>query len=416
MNEEIKIQNEIEPEHDFTRKLRQEPVFGRIKEYIEWQKLLRRARAENKALPEIPKSTTPISINLDITTACNYSCDHCVDLDILNLKINYDYRKLLDSLRNLIEHGLKSVILIGGGEPTLHPKFSEVVRFLKENNLQVAIVSNGSRNNIIYDISNCLSGNDWVRLSLDSGYNDTFVRMHNPKKGTRLDTICSWIPKIRARNQSLSIGFSFIVTWKGAVNKDETAIIPNIDEMIPATKLARNFQFSYISFKPFLTRFPDSTEVLNPSAIADFKDTVERISQKIEEAKKYQSDKFKVIESTNLTLLKNGSWQNFTHQPKTCHMQIIRQVLSPLGLFNCPAYRGVERARIGDKDSFAGGREMTDTQQSIAGILDRFDASHECANITCLYNPANWWLEKAIGGELDPHELQSLPDRNDYFM
>ena len=39
----------------------------------------------------------PISINLDLTTACNYACDHCVDLDILNTGIRFDHDKLLAS-------------------------------------------------------------------------------------------------------------------------------------------------------------------------------------------------------------------------------------------------------------------------------------------------------------------------------
>ena len=50
--------------------------------------------------------------------------------------------------------------------------------------------------------------------------------------------------------------------------------------------------------------------------------------------------------STNLRVLEEGNWREFTRQPRTCHMQALRQVLTPMGLYNCPAHRGVEKARI----------------------------------------------------------------------
>ena len=58
-------------------------------------------------------------------------------------------------------------------------------------------------------------------------------------------------------------------------------------------------------------------------------------------------------ESTNLRVLEQGSWRDFTRQPRTCHMQALRQVLTPMGIFNCPAHRGVEKARVGGADAFA---------------------------------------------------------------
>ena len=43
---------------------------------------------------EMAPISAPISINLDLTTACNYKCDHCVDMDILNKNINYEHENL----------------------------------------------------------------------------------------------------------------------------------------------------------------------------------------------------------------------------------------------------------------------------------------------------------------------------------
>jgi wyosine [tRNA(Phe)-imidazoG37] synthetase (radical SAM superfamily) len=395
----------IDSKHDFVAKLRQPSILPRVLNYIKWQKAVRKARNENKISPEIPKWLVPLSINFDLTTACNYYCDHCVDLDILNSPVKYVHERLMASLGHMIKLGLRSVIIIGGGEPTLYPKFGDIVRYLKEHGIQIAIVSNGSRNQTIYDIADCLSEKDWVRLSLDSGTNDTFVRMHKPRKEITLEEICSWVPRIRSRNSRLPIGFSFIIS-----------VSSNIDEIVTATKLARNYRFSYISFKPLLTRYPSGAEVMDPSVVTDFKFTIERIRIAVDEAKTYETEGFRIIESTNLRALKQNTWRDFTHQPSTCHMQAFHQILSPLGLFNCPGYRGVENARIAGKDAYSGPDEIRLTQESVANILNRFDARKECADVTCLYNSANWWIEKALNGELEPADLEVLPEHFDYFF
>ena len=124
--------------HDFTAKLKQPSLIGRLKDYVEWQAELRACKAATGP------DAAPISINLDLTTACNYACDHCVDLDILNTGIKYEHEKLKESLDLMAQKGLRSVILIGGGEPTVYPQFGEIVGFLKDRKIQVSVVSNGS--------------------------------------------------------------------------------------------------------------------------------------------------------------------------------------------------------------------------------------------------------------------------------
>jgi MoaA/NifB/PqqE/SkfB family radical SAM enzyme len=316
----------------------------------------------------------------------------------------------------MAESGMRSVILIGGGEPTIYPGFTEVVRFLKELGQQVAIVSNGSRNDRILEIMDVLTEGDWVRLSLDSGSNETFERMHRPVKAITLDEICEWVPRLRQRNPKPLVGFSYIIVWSGAEREEGAKIVPNIDEIVMAAKRARDFGFSYISLKPFLTRRPDGAEVMDPSATADLERTIRRIRAAVDEAKAYETPDFKVIESINLRVLEQGSWQDYTHQPSMCHMQVLRQVLSPLGLYNCPAHRGVEKAKIGDKHGWAGPIAIGQTTASTAGILDRFDASHECREVTCLYNRVNWWLEEAIEGKHDLTLASAGSERFDYFL
>ena len=124
--------------HDFTAKLRQPSLREHLTTYVRWRKDLARARAQGAGDPA-PPDQAPISINLDLTTACNYRCDHCIDWDILNSRFKHEEQELRESMRVMAERGMRSVILIGGGEPTVHPRFVDFVAYLKELELQVAV-------------------------------------------------------------------------------------------------------------------------------------------------------------------------------------------------------------------------------------------------------------------------------------
>jgi hypothetical protein len=399
--------------HDFAGKLRQPGLWPGVVDYVRWRRALRKARAEGRPEPGTP-ALVPLSINLDLTTACNYACDHCIDWDILNSKVRHEDEALRASLQNLAQGGLRSVILIGGGEPTLYPGFADMVQFLKRLGLQVAVVSNGSRNDRILQAAPHFTRGDWVRLSLDSGTNATFRGMHNPASKTlSLEEICAWIPRIKAVNPRFDVGFSYVITWRGGV-RDDVKVIENLHEMAAAAALAERSGFDYISFKPFLERGAGGAEVLEPShAEAELQAVIARIRAGIAEARKLERPGFRVLESTNLRVLMAGNWRDYTSQPRTCHMQTLRQVLTPLGTFNCPAHRGVEKARVGQKDLW---RDPAAGAAATAAILDRFDSSHECAQVTCLYHGTNWWLEDLIASSAPLDELGPGPERGDAFL
>jgi hypothetical protein len=403
----------VEQVHDFARKLQQPALWPKVVDYVRWQRAARAAQAAGQAVPDLP-DLAPLSINLDLTTACNYACDHCIDWDILNSKVRHADEELRASLQNMAERGLRSVILIGGGEPTLYPGFVGMVEFCKQLGLAVAVVSNGSRNDRILQAAPFFTAGDWVRLSLDAGSNDVWRRMHNPASKTlTLDEICGWIGKIKAVNPALQLGFSFVVTWRGG-SRGDVKIVENIHEMVAAAARAQDAGFDYISFKPFLERQEDGAEVMDPAkSEAELQQVVARIEQNLAVARAAARPGFRVLASTNLRVLNDGSWQALSRQPKTCHMQMLRQVVTPLGTFNCPAHRGVEKAQLGDKALW---QAPAGAQQATARLLAGFDASHECAQVTCLYHSTNWWLEELIAASAELPDEAPGEERRDWFL
>jgi sulfatase maturation enzyme AslB (radical SAM superfamily) len=401
--------------HDFAAKLQQPALWPAVRDYVAWQQKARAAANLGQPLPDLP-DRAPLSINLDLTTACNYACDHCIDWDILNQKQKHDDELLRAALERMVPRGLRSVILIGGGEPTLYPGFVPFVQFLKQLGLQVAVVSNGSRNDRILQAAQYLGAGDWVRLSLDAASNDLWRRMHKPQKATlTLDEICSFVPAIKAAQPALQMGFSFVITWRGG-SRGAVEVHENLHEMAAAAARAAQSGFDYISFKPFLERQDDGAEVLDPAKVrGELAAVLARIEQGLRAARAATAGQpgFRVVVSTNLRVLLAGTWRDYTQQPRTCHMQMLRQVLTPLGTFNCPAHRGVGKAQLGAAELWtvpAAGQAAT------AGILGRFDAGVECQQVTCLYHGANWWLEGLIEAGADlPVELP-VEERRDWFL
>ncbi len=404
--------------HDFTAKLRQPGVLASLETYVQWRKDVAQAEAGGQPAPK-PPASSPISINLDLTVACNYRCTHCIDWDILNTKHRLAEKELRASLATMRERGLRSVILIGGGEPTLYPGFVDFVAYLKtELGLQVAIVSNGSRGDRLLEIAPHLEEGDWVRLSLDSGSNDLFRAMHKPQSAhTDLDEICSWIPRIKQANPAPRLGFSYVIVWSGA-SRDEHDLNENIHEIQLAAERAKASGFDYISYKPVLERQADGAEVMDPSKTAErTAEVIRRIRAEVTQAQELEDKSFDVYVSTNLRLLEEGSWEEFTRQPKTCHMQALRQVLTPLGLYNCPAHRGVDKAVLGGKNAYYDDQQAEVTAASLSQLLDGFDASKECAQVTCLYNRVNWWLEDRIAAPGTAAEvLEAGEELGDTFL
>jgi uncharacterized Fe-S cluster-containing radical SAM superfamily protein len=123
-------------------------------------------------------------VRLDVARICNYRCpfcfsnlggdlpsklaEQCMPLEII--------RELLPEFGRL---GVRIVNLYGGGEPTLHPQFSEILRLLANADIRMRIITNGSGLNSACReaIVACRSHIDVVRVSFPGVSAASFQRM-----------------------------------------------------------------------------------------------------------------------------------------------------------------------------------------------------------------------------------------------
>jgi len=400
-----------EREHDFSSKLRQDGTFQRLKDYIQWQRKCD-ANTPDRGLPVF----SPISINLDLTSACNFSCPFCVDSKLINAGKSLTFEEVKKTIDTLHSHGLLSVILIGGGEPTLHKDFGEIVRYIKSKRLQVGIVTNGSRLEKIETVVEELKEKDWIRISIDAAGEGVFKDLHLPKTQVTLGRILKKAKKVKKKNPVVSLGYSFVVVWEG-VEINGKRLHPNMDEMARSVELAREFSFDYVSFKPCLIRFNESQRETLLKNVGKTKEEaiIDKIKVHLQEAKRFAGDRVKILESSNLKAMLNQETDQIKRQPKRCHMQFFRTVVTPFGIFHCPAFRGVEEARIGEPEGYLSETELKESLKRTARSILTFDAEEECKDVGCFYNRTNWWLEEFIHSEEDIHELEKVENDN-FFL
>lgn len=351
----------------------------------------------------------PISINLDLTTACNFQCPHCIDMDIINTGKMLDLGYIKGLITDWAERGLKSVILIGGGEPTLYPYFPEVVRFLKGLSLQVGIVTNGTFLKKVEEICELLQSKDWLRLSLDAGTNETFQKLHRPRGRANLDEIMTGIRRIRQKNQKLQIGYSFLIIGDDKKVKNIT-LTNNIKEIVPAVKLAKENGFNYLSLKPFIS--PEGERATTISA-----KNLKEIKVEIKKAKKIEDENFKVIESINLLCFYDKNLKKaMQKQPKICHVQFFRSVIIPAGVFGCSLWRGFNTTKIANTNHKIDKIYYQKLYQNRDKLLHSFNAQKNCKAVSCLYAPLNCWIDGLIKSPAKIKKLKSIADLPDFFL
>ena len=400
-----------EREHDFGSKLRQDATLQRLKDYIEWQRDCE-IQASGRGLPMF----SPISINLDLTSACNFSCHFCVDSRLVNAGKTLTLEEVKKTIHTLHSNGLLSVILIGGGEPTLHRDFGQIVRYIKGKRLQVGIVTNGSQLERIEAAVQELKEKDWVRISVDAAGEEVFQALHVPRTRVTLGGILEKAKKVKKKNPLVSLGYSFVIVWEG-VEINGKRLRPNLGEMTRSVELAREFSFDYVSFKPCLVRWDKSQRetLLKNVGKTKEEEIIDQIKIHLQEARHAAGSQVKILESSNLNAMLNHETDQIKNQPAKCHMQFFRTVVTPFGIFHCPAFRGVEEARVGMPDGYLSETKFRETLKRAAESIRTFDAKEECKDVGCFYNRTNWWLEEFIHSEEGVQNLEKIENDN-FFL
>lgn len=192
----------------------------------------------------------PIHWDVDPSSVCDHRCRSCpyifdgsIDpmLGVIRPESAPARRTFLelDRLMRFFDEararGGRALTFVGGGEPTLHPRITDILTGAHERGFKFGLVTHLGR---AYrdDVFAILMQATWIRISLNAGTRETYLRHQG-----RDDFDQAVINAGRLSGRGPRVGLSFLVTED------------NYQEIVPATELAKRTGCAYVQFKPLIS-------------------------------------------------------------------------------------------------------------------------------------------------------------------
>ncbi len=199
------------------------------------------------------KIPSPVRIVLEPTNLCNHNCFFCSYTSFRDdNQVFLSREKLFELAEDFKKLGVKSVSLVGGGEPMIHPAIYDLIHWFYENKILISITTNGSAFKDS-EIDTIVRASTYIRISLNAASTETHNLINNPKTD-QFERIVSNIEKIRMHRDK--IGSNMLIGIRNAIH-DRNA--HEIEEMIA---LAKRLKVDYIMFAAVLWENAASDDVV----------------------------------------------------------------------------------------------------------------------------------------------------------
>lgn len=129
---------------------------------------------------EVAKKLYPVYIEITPIEYCNHRCTFCALDYVGHRAISLNKEVFRRILADMAEGGVKSVMFAGEGEPTLYRNLPEIIKHTKELGVDVSLTTNGTAMNKKF-LAEALAHITWLKVSLDAGEKDTYLKIHRPR-------------------------------------------------------------------------------------------------------------------------------------------------------------------------------------------------------------------------------------------
>lgn len=174
----------------------------------------------------------PVTVEIDPSNVCNHRCGWCVSMmahtgEMMRFE---RFEELVEELKRL---DVRSVVLKGGGEPTVHPRFVDMLEKLHGLGLGVGLITNGSmpRKGSIEAVLACA---DWVRFSVDAADAATHEAIHGTKD---FEKVIGNIEQMARRTTRTLLGMNFVAEGR------------NHRQIAPFAALGKSLGVAYVSIR-----------------------------------------------------------------------------------------------------------------------------------------------------------------------
>ena len=331
--------------------------------------------------------TYPVHMIVGLTNICNHACIFCYGYDTISARYNENAFAPMDMIVGTIKEaaqlGLRSVSLVGTGEPTLHPKFVEIVRGIKSAGVDVGLFTNGS----LIDEDKVQAITDthtFLRLSCSAADREEHNRIHHAGRPVNdFDRIVENIRSLLNRRGGKpfpTIGVQFVV------------IHHNWQSLLRACRFWKDVGVDYYAIKPAYKNPKTPEHEENEAPLG-------KVIELMKEAKELEDDNFTVYakyEQFSKVLGVKGY-----HGYDKCHGQAFVTFLDPDGkLYVCGNMHGKEEYCLGNVRE-SGSFEAVWNGERRKQLLRDLDVS--TCPVGCRMDPLNLIIEDLMNPDPQIH-------------
>lgn len=188
----------------------------------------------------------PQTIEVDVTDGfCNQACTFCCFGSGPHQKLEMiDTGALRGALSEAYALGTRAVELVGGGEPTTHPKIAQIINDITEigdGDMEVGIITNGVLSNRLLPVADRLT---YIRVSLDSADPTAYARLHGVTPGhfNKVLKNIEALKKVMTNSpEDRRLGIAYLVVPPHNHRQDQ---------VIAGAELAHELGVDYIVYRP----------------------------------------------------------------------------------------------------------------------------------------------------------------------
>ena len=336
----------------------------------------------------------PITIDMALTRACNYSCGFCYamfqenDRKVINKKVIFDF------LEDCAEIGVKGISFVSDGESTISPVFIDACKKGHELGLSMAVGTNAFvlTKNRLEEVLPYLT---YLRVNFSAGERKRYAEIMGVKENA-FDRVCQNIKDMVALKKrdklKVTIGMQMVLMPQDA------------DQIIPLAKLGKELRPDYAIIK----HCSDNED----GGLGIDYEAYEKLYGLLKKAEGYSDDEYKCVIKWSKIKDKGSnkrSYQRCYGAPFMLQLSGSGLVAPCGGLFN-EKYKKFHIGNICEKrfkDIWA-----SDKYWEVMNYLasPKFNAQKMCATL-CLQHNVNEALDAHIKGKIDIKRPEgSTPD------
>lgn len=340
----------------------------------------------------------PLIVELDPTAVCDLACPGCISEDIIATGNSFSEKRLLELGKEFYESGVKGVIFIGGGEPLAHPASGKLIKYFGEHDISVGITTNGTF--IDRYIDEIARYSSWTRVSMDASSEEIFKILRPTKGGgSKFYHIIQNMRKL-AKIKKGKLGFSFLIRTEA----EGDGMISNVHEIYDAAVLAKDIGCDYFEVKPSYNYKNNVAHTL----VKHSKQRIEEIKKELARLSELVSDNFSIIKAITLDDSLSGVQDKQVKTYNTCPATELRTLVTPVGVFVCPYWRGKKQFSVGDAKN-TNFKELW-TSEHRHKVQKWLNPSSHCANLHCLRHETNIEILNIIDNVKNGKEVETVEE------